>query len=174
MNFKVSVIIPTYNAENVIVRTIKSIQKQTIGFENIELIIVDDNSNDSTKSILKEYESTNVRLRVVYNSMNFYLTTKMENYCKITEESFYSKKENYIIHFKNNTFKLSKYSIEKLLERQRPEERHDAGRPGSDHRPGQRGRRCAEYLPERAGLLWQRCADRYFRFRAERILFYPE
>ncbi len=65
---------------------------------------------------LKEYESTNVRLRVVYNSMNFYLTTKMENYCKITEESFYSKKENYIIHFKNNTFKLSKYSIEKLLE----------------------------------------------------------
>ena len=40
----------------------------------------------------------------------------MENYCKITEESFYSKKENYIIHFKNNTFKLSKYSIEKLLE----------------------------------------------------------
>ena len=65
---------------------------------------------------LKEYKSTNVRLRVVYNSMNFYLTTKMENYCKITEESFYSKKENYIIHFKNNTFKLSKYSIEKLLE----------------------------------------------------------
>ncbi len=65
---------------------------------------------------LKEYESTNFRLRAVCNSMNFYLTTKMENYCKITEESFYSKKENYLIHFKNNTFKLSKYSIEKLLE----------------------------------------------------------
>ena len=65
---------------------------------------------------LKEYESTSVRLRVVCNSMNFYLTTKMENYCKITEESFYSKKENYLIHFKNNTFKLIEYNIEKLLE----------------------------------------------------------
>lgn len=70
MNFKVSVIIPTYNAENVIVRTIKSIQKQTIGFENIELIIVDDNSNDSTKSILKEYESKYPNMKCILKDDN--------------------------------------------------------------------------------------------------------
>ena len=65
---------------------------------------------------LNEYKNSNIKLRAAYDSMNFYLTVKMENYSKITEESFYSKKENYLIHFENNTFKLIKYSIAKLLE----------------------------------------------------------
>lgn len=65
---------------------------------------------------LNEYKNSNFKIRVKYEELNFYLTVKMENYSKITEESFYSKKENYLIHFENNTFKLIKYSIPKLLE----------------------------------------------------------
>ena len=65
---------------------------------------------------LDEYKDSNIKIRVAYGLQNFYLTVKMENYSKITEESFYSKKENYLIHFENNTFKLIKYSIPKLLE----------------------------------------------------------
>ncbi len=58
----------------------------------------------------------NFRLRAVYDNINFYLTVKMENYCKITEQSFYSHKENYLIQFRDNAFKLMKYTIPKLLE----------------------------------------------------------
>lgn len=55
MNYKVSVIIPTYNVGNFISGTVESIINQTIGFENIEVIIVDDGSTDSTIDILKGY-----------------------------------------------------------------------------------------------------------------------
>lgn len=50
---KVSIIIPTYNREHLIVDTIKSILKQT--HENWECIIIDDSSNDNTIDVLKQY-----------------------------------------------------------------------------------------------------------------------
>ncbi|MFV0330620.1 MAG: glycosyltransferase family 2 protein [Dysgonomonas sp.] len=45
-----SVIIATYNAENVLSTTLDSLKKQTC--KNFELIIIDGNSNDSTKNII--------------------------------------------------------------------------------------------------------------------------
>ena len=62
-NYKISVILPTYNAERYLERAILSIVKQTIGFENIELVIIDDNSNDNTKNIISKYASQ-------YNNIN--------------------------------------------------------------------------------------------------------
>ena len=57
--YLVSVIIPTYNGGGVLKNAIDSIINQTIGFENIELIIVDDASTDAnTKELLLEYQST--------------------------------------------------------------------------------------------------------------------
>lgn len=53
--YKISMIIPVYNAEKYLKRTINSIINQSIGFENIELILVDDNSQDNSKSIIEEY-----------------------------------------------------------------------------------------------------------------------
>lgn len=49
----VSIIVPTYNLENYIGDCINSILSQSL--KNYELILVDDCSNDSTKSIIKEY-----------------------------------------------------------------------------------------------------------------------
>ena len=48
----ITVIIPTYNAEKYLINTIDSVINQTFGFENIELIIVDDNSTDGTKNLI--------------------------------------------------------------------------------------------------------------------------
>lgn len=55
MKYKISVIIPVYNAEKYLKTAIESVINQTIGFENIELIIVNDNSKDNSKKIIDEY-----------------------------------------------------------------------------------------------------------------------
>lgn len=57
---KISVIIPTYNREKTIDSSIKSVLNQT--YNNIEVIVVDDNSNDSTEKIIKDINDA----RVIY------------------------------------------------------------------------------------------------------------
>lgn len=53
---KISVIVPCYNVEKYIDRCIRSLVKQTIGIKNIELILVDDASDDSTVDKLMVWE----------------------------------------------------------------------------------------------------------------------
>ena len=50
----VSVITPVYNAEKVIKKTLESVFKQT--YENIEIVLVDDQSTDRSATIIKEYQ----------------------------------------------------------------------------------------------------------------------
>ena len=49
----VSVVIPVYNSENYLEECLNSVLGQT--YENIEIIVVDDGSTDSTPNILKKY-----------------------------------------------------------------------------------------------------------------------
>lgn len=49
----VSVIIPTYNRANIVPRAIESVLRQT--YDNLELIIVNDASNDSTEEVVRNY-----------------------------------------------------------------------------------------------------------------------
>lgn len=55
MDYKISVIMPVYNAEKNLNTTIESIINQSIGFDNIELILVDDSSTDNSKQIIESY-----------------------------------------------------------------------------------------------------------------------
>lgn len=50
---KISVIIPCYNVQKYIMRCFDSIYSQTYGFENLEVILIDDLSTDNTWSILE-------------------------------------------------------------------------------------------------------------------------
>lgn len=53
---KVSVIVPCYNVEKYVKECLDSILNQTIGLENLEVILVDDCSEDGTRAILEAYE----------------------------------------------------------------------------------------------------------------------
>lgn len=58
----VSVIIPTYNRENLILETLDSILGQT--YQNWECIIVDDGSTNETLEVVKQYCSCDARFRL--------------------------------------------------------------------------------------------------------------
>ncbi|HCF30376.1 MAG TPA: hypothetical protein DEV81_24975 [Cyanobacteria bacterium UBA11049] len=62
----VSVIIPTYNREKYITRAIESVLQQTE--QNVEVIVVDDASNDTTTEIVQRYCSD--RLKLIVNERN--------------------------------------------------------------------------------------------------------
>ena len=70
MEYKVTVIIPTYNVENHISRAIDSVKKQSLGFENIEIIIVDDGSTDKTKKILNSFSKKYENIKCFFNKEN--------------------------------------------------------------------------------------------------------
>ena len=52
----VSVVIPSYNRAQFIVDAIRSVQHQTV--DDIEIIVVDDGSTDSTQNILNNFSES--------------------------------------------------------------------------------------------------------------------
>ena len=63
---KISVLMPAYNSEKFISKSIDSIIKQS--YLNYEFIIVDDGSVDSTKEIIKKYMRYNSKIRLITKS----------------------------------------------------------------------------------------------------------
>ena len=63
---KVSIIVPVYNAENFLHRTVDSILAQT--YENWELLLADDCSTDQSRDIMKSY--TDERIHCFYCEKN--------------------------------------------------------------------------------------------------------
>ncbi len=53
--YKISVIMPIYNVEKYIEQCFESLKNQTIGFENIQVIMIDDYSNDRSYEIAENY-----------------------------------------------------------------------------------------------------------------------
>lgn len=67
MNKKISVIVAVYNTEKYLDRCIESLLNQT--YKNIELVIVEDCSTDSSRKLLKKYKE-NKNIKVFYNREN--------------------------------------------------------------------------------------------------------
>ncbi|WP_052948827.1 glycosyltransferase family 2 protein [Mesobacillus campisalis] len=67
---KVSVVTPVYNAEKYLRKTIDSVINQTIGFDHIEYLLVDDCSTDSSRDILLEYSSRYENIIAVFLECN--------------------------------------------------------------------------------------------------------
>lgn len=64
----ISIVMATYNGEKYLAEQIDSILVQT--YSDFELIICDDCSTDNTRSILKEYEQKDKRIKLYFNTTN--------------------------------------------------------------------------------------------------------
>jgi glycosyltransferase involved in cell wall biosynthesis len=56
----ISVIIPTYNAERTVLKTVESVQKQT--FSDIEIIIINDGSTDRTLELVQSIKDQRLKI----------------------------------------------------------------------------------------------------------------
>ena len=73
---KISIIIPIYNKEKYILRFLRSIQNQF--FDDIEIILIDDHSIDSTLEIIEKLRKKDERIKLIKNKKN-YGTLKSRN-----------------------------------------------------------------------------------------------
>ena len=64
INNLISIVIPVYNMERYISACIDSILSQN--YKNIELILVDDGSTDSTRTILTDYAGRDSRIKLIF------------------------------------------------------------------------------------------------------------
>ena len=99
-DYKISVIMTTFNSENTIHFSIKSILNQT--YKNISLVIVDDASTDSTFDILKSYKEKHNNIRLIKLSVN-----KGCYYCKNIALNNISKDTKYIFFQDSDDFSYS-------------------------------------------------------------------
>lgn len=70
MSYRLSVIIPVFNAEKYIWESLESVVNQSLGINNIEVIIVDDNSSDNTLNIINEYLMKYPSFKLITNENN--------------------------------------------------------------------------------------------------------
>lgn len=64
MGFLISIIVPAYNIENYIERSIRSIMNQT--YSNLEIIIIDDGSTDATGTIIDRLAKEDQRILPIH------------------------------------------------------------------------------------------------------------
>ena len=63
MNKLISIIMPVYNAEKYLNRSIESIMNQT--YNNIEIILVNDGSTDNSLEICTNYQEKDNRIKLI-------------------------------------------------------------------------------------------------------------
>jgi glycosyltransferase involved in cell wall biosynthesis len=71
----VSIILPTYNRANLLNNSIETCLSQTL--KDIELIVVNDCSTDSTKKIVEAYMAKDARVRLITNERNLRLPASL-------------------------------------------------------------------------------------------------
>ena len=104
-NPKVSIVVPIYNTEKYLKNCLDSILNQT--YKNLEIILVDDGSTDSSKKIIDNYAKKDSRIKVV-RQKNQGQSTARNNGLGIATGDF--------ISFIDSDDKVAKNFIEKLLE----------------------------------------------------------
>ena len=77
--YKISIIVPVYNQEDTLKRAFDSIKNQSFGFENLEVIFVDDASTDNSVNIIKELSDNYKNVKSIQLSENSGFAGKPRN-----------------------------------------------------------------------------------------------
>ena len=88
----ISVIMSSYNSEETIEKSILSILKQD--YKNIEFLIVDDCSKDSSLSIMKRLREDDKRIKIIENKKNIGLTKSLNKLLKISNGKYIARQDS--------------------------------------------------------------------------------
>lgn len=106
-NPPISVILPSFNKEKDLMKSIRSIQNQSL--KNIEIIIVDDCSTDNSSKYYKYLLETDSRIRVFFHLKNM-------GVWRSRLDGFLYSKGKYIFHFDTGDLFEDNYVLEDLLD----------------------------------------------------------
>ena len=99
MSYDISVIIPVYDVEEYIGECLDSIVNQTMGIENIEVIVVNDCTPDNSMEIVREYAEEYPSIKIVEQEKNQgpgpARNTGLEHECDLViyEYNYYSESD---------------------------------------------------------------------------------
>jgi glycosyltransferase involved in cell wall biosynthesis len=108
MNALVSIIVPVYNREELIEKTLHSIKKQS--YVNWECILVDDGSYDNTVKIIKEIIEKDSRFRLIQRPLSY---IKGANSCR--NIGFQASKGDYVNWFDSDDIMHEDFISTKLI-----------------------------------------------------------
>lgn len=68
--YEISVVIPVFNRQGIVKKTIEGLNRQTIDSRRFEVIFVDDNSSDNTIESIKESIGNNITYKILKREIN--------------------------------------------------------------------------------------------------------
>lgn len=84
MDNKISIIVPAYNIETYLARTLDSILDQT--YRNLEVIVVNDGSKDGTGAVLDRYAAWDPRIRAIHKENGGVTSARLRGLAEATGE----------------------------------------------------------------------------------------
>lgn len=105
--YKISVIIPVYNVEKYLEETIESVIHQTIGFKNIQLILVNDGSPDNSEEICLKYKEKYPSNVIYVKQKNAGVSTARNNGISLAEGKY--------IQFLDSDDRISKNAYKRAI-----------------------------------------------------------
>ncbi len=86
---KVTVLMPCYNAEVYLKEAVDSVINQT--YRNLEILLIDDGSKDSTKSMILDYAKNDTRIIPIFNEVNLGLIKTLNKGVKLATGEFIAR-----------------------------------------------------------------------------------
>lgn len=77
--YKISIILPVFNVEDTLENAFHSILNQSIGFENLEVIFIDDKSTDNSLNIIKDLSNQHPNVKAISLNKNSGFAGKPRN-----------------------------------------------------------------------------------------------
>ena len=84
MNEKITIVIPAYNLEKELSRTLDSVLAQT--YKNIEIIVVNDGSRDGTGTVIDDYATKDSRIKAIHKENGGVTSARLRGVAEATGE----------------------------------------------------------------------------------------